>query len=79
MAAIALPKLKLPQVKLPAFDLRAIGKSPVVGLGAAAVVFAATIFALVRLLGPLGPQDTLRLPLEAAYRAAPDGWRDDAV
>ena len=76
MAAIALPKLKLPQVKLPAFDLRAIGKSPVVGLGAAAVVFAVMIFALIRLLAPLGAQESFRLPLESAYRAAPAGWRE---
>ena len=76
MASIALPKLKLPTIRLPAFDLRALGKNPLVGLGAAAVVFAGTVFALIRLLGPLGLQDHARLPLDTAFRTAPAGWRE---
>lgn len=76
MAAIAMPKLKLPALKLPNLDVRAIAKSPAVGLGGAGLLFAGAIYALIALLGPLGGEARAPLSLEAAYRKAPAGWRE---
>lgn len=76
MAAIALPKIKLPPLKLPGMNFGALGKSPVVGLGAAGLLFVGAIFALVSLLGPMGAQEHPRFSLDAAFRTAPPGWRE---
>lgn len=75
MAAIALPKLKLPALTLPAINLRALATNPWVGLSMAGVLFAATIIALISLLGPLGGQDHPRHSLSPVFKAAPAGWR----
>lgn len=74
MAAIALPQLKVP--KLPSLNLGGVLKSPILGLGGAAAVFAGAAIALVNLAGPVGGADHLYLPLEASLRHAPLGWRE---
>lgn len=75
MAAIALPQLKLP--KLPKPDLGAVLKSPVLGLGGAAVLFAGAVIALAHLLGPVGGGATsVIVELDDSLRGAPAGWRE---
>ncbi|WP_337185533.1 divergent polysaccharide deacetylase family protein [Phenylobacterium sp.] len=75
MATIALPRLKTP--KLPRPDLAALAKSPVAGLGAAAVVFAGALAAVVHLLAAPGDDGvSVRIPLAPALSAAPAGWRE---
>ncbi len=76
MAAIAMPKLKLPALKIPGLDVRAIAKNPAVGLGAAALVFAGAVYALIGLVGPMGGEAAPQLSLDAAFRKAPAGWRE---
>jgi len=75
LAAIALPKLKLPVFAASGINLRALIRNPKVGLGFAALVFAGTVVALIRLLGPMGAQDQTTQSLEPAFKAAPAGWR----
>jgi uncharacterized protein len=81
VATIALPQIKIPKLKLPAFkapklDLRAVVASPYAGLAAAGALFIGVAYALITLLGPLGGESHLRLPLDAALRGAPAGWRE---
>nr|WP_293907862.1 divergent polysaccharide deacetylase family protein [Phenylobacterium sp.] len=73
---MALPQIKLPKLALPGVKAGAILKSPIVGLGAAGVLFAGAVVALVNLVGPIGGATDLRLPLDPALRAAPAGWRE---
>lgn len=75
MAAIALPKLKLPVFAASGINLRALIRNPKVGFGFAALVFAGTVVALIRLLGPMGAQDQTTQSLEPVFKAAPAGWR----
>lgn len=75
MAAIALPKLKLPALTLPSVDLAALVKNPKVSLSLAGVLFAATVVALITLLGPLGGQDHPRHSLAPVFKSAPASWR----
>ena len=72
MAAIALPQLP----KLPSLNLDGALKSPVLGLTAAAALFAGAAIALVNLAGPVGGADHVYLPLEPSLRHAPLGWRE---
>lgn len=75
MAAIALPRLKTP--KLPRPDFAALAKSPVAGLGAAAVLFVGALATVVHLLAPPnGAGTSVRIPLAPALSAAPAGWRE---
>ncbi|MDZ4372941.1 MAG: divergent polysaccharide deacetylase family protein [Phenylobacterium sp.] len=78
MAAIALPQIKMPKLpKLGRPDVAALARRPAVGLGAAGLVFAGALIALVRLLAPPGGDATsVRVPLDTVYRGAPAGWRE---
>jgi polysaccharide deacetylase 2 family uncharacterized protein YibQ len=69
--------IALPQFKAPAIDLAGLLKSPLAGVGAAAVLFAGTAFALLQMLGPFdGGTSHARVSLEGAFRDAPAGWRE---
>lgn len=77
MANIALPQFKPPAFKLPAPDLAGLLRNPLAGVAAAAALFAGAAVALVALMGPLeGGAPHARLPLDAAFHAAPPGWRE---
>ncbi|MBS0363225.1 MAG: divergent polysaccharide deacetylase family protein [Proteobacteria bacterium] len=75
VASIALPRVALPSLNLA--PVRAAAKSPLAGAGAAALLFAAAVFGLVKTLGP-GGHDTnrVRAPLRTALAHAPQGWRE---
>lgn len=67
MANIALPRFTLPRI-----DIRGLVTSPAAGLGAAALVFAACVIAIVHLLGPAdGGATRVRVALGGD---APSGW-----
>ncbi len=69
--------IAMPQIKAPALNLAGLLKSPALGVGAAAVLFAGCVFALLQLLGPFGHGGgRAEVSLDAAFRAAPPGWRE---
>ncbi|WP_309089628.1 divergent polysaccharide deacetylase family protein [Phenylobacterium sp.] len=69
--------IALPQLKPPAMDIGRLLKSPKLGVGAAGVLFAGAAFALIQMLGPFqGGSPRAKLSLEAAFSAAPPGWRE---
>src|SRR5947209_9727976 len=72
---IALPRLSAPRFGI--VGLRAIVGNRYVGLGAAALLFAGAVAALVTLLGPMtaGPPHA-RIGLAGALKHAPPGWRE---
>ncbi|HEY3949083.1 divergent polysaccharide deacetylase family protein [Phenylobacterium sp.] len=75
MASIALPRFSAPTLNLA--PLRALAGSPLMGAGAAALLFAVAVFGLVKTLGPAGHDaNRVRAPLHAALVHAPKGWRE---
>ncbi|HEX3700519.1 MAG TPA: divergent polysaccharide deacetylase family protein [Phenylobacterium sp.] len=70
---IAIPRLSAP--RLGAGQLRAYSRY--LGVGAAAVLFAATLAGLVSILGPMtASAPHMRIALAGALRQAPVGWRE---
>src|SRR5687767_12740106 len=73
----AVANIALPQLKAPAIDVGALLRSPFAGVGAAAILFSGAAFALLQMLGPFeGGASHARVSLDAAFRAAPAGWRE---
>ena len=73
MADITLPAA----VAEPRKGLKALVANRFVGLGASGLLFAGAVAGVVALAGPLlGGEAHLRLPLDAAFKAAPAGWRE---
>ncbi|MCR5873590.1 divergent polysaccharide deacetylase family protein [Phenylobacterium sp. J426] len=69
--------IAMPQIKAPTVDVAGLLKSPAVGAGAAAALFIGAAFALLQMLGPFGHGGArAEMSLDAAFRAAPPGWRE---
>lgn len=75
MASIALPRPTLPTLSLA--PLRGLASSPFAGAGAAALLLAVAVLALMKTVGPAG-HDTnrVRVPLRGVLAHAPQGWRE---
>ncbi len=73
MAMIALPRLSAPSFSLS--GVRRLVAHPLVGMGAAAVVLAGAVTAVVVLMGSGGEHQGVRMSLDPAFARAPQGWR----